>query len=76
MTHSWILTVRTAFSESLDLEFRDRGSLVAQLAMFKTAGLGNPYRLHEFRNERGALIAFISRAYISHCVEPPLESMI
>lgn len=71
MSHSWILAVRTAFSDSLALEFRDRASLVAQLVAFRGAGLSDPYRLHEFRNEKGVLIAFISRAYVSHSVEPP-----
>jgi len=71
LSSSWTLTVRTTLTNSLDLEFRDRASLVAQLALFKKAPLGDPYRLHEFRNERGVLIAFISKAYVSHCVEPP-----
>jgi len=71
MPRSWTLAVRTEFSNSLALEFRDRSSLVAQLAAFRGTGLGDPYCLHEFRNEKGVLIAFISRAYVSHSVEPP-----
>jgi hypothetical protein len=71
MSNSWTLVVQTTWSDALNLEFQDRASLVAQLTSFKRNGLGNPYRLHEFRNERGILIAFISKVYISHEVRPP-----
>jgi hypothetical protein len=70
MPSSWTLVVETTWSHTLDLEFKDRASLVGQLAIFKQTGLSNPYRLHEFRNEKGILIAFISKAYIAHSVNP------
>ncbi len=70
MRNSWQLVVRTIKSESLDLEFVDRASLVKQLATFKKRGLSDAARLHEFRNGHGALIAFISKTYISHEVHP------
>jgi hypothetical protein len=75
MPASWTLAVRTTLTKSLDLEFVDRASLVSQLARFDKRGLGDPYRLHEFRNESGVLIAFISKAYVSHSVTPPLLSV-
>jgi hypothetical protein len=71
MLSSWILKVQTRLSGQLDLTFRDRADLVAQLAQFRARGLANPHFLHEFRNEHGALLAFISKAYISHRVDPP-----
>jgi hypothetical protein len=58
---------------SLEVEFVDRASLVAQLAKFDKRGLSDPYRLHEFRNDSGVVIAFISKTYVSHCVVPPLR---
>ncbi len=73
MPASWILAVRTTLTMSLDLEFVDREALVSQLARFDKRGLSDPYRLHEFRNENGVLIAFISKTYISHTVTPPLR---
>lgn len=71
MSPLWTLVVRTTFSDALDLDFADRPSLVAQLTRFEENGLSNPYRLHEFRNEKGILIAFTSKSYVSHRVEPP-----
>ncbi len=71
MPSSFRLVVRTTGSGALDLEFQDRAALVKQLAKFKRRGLSDPSRLHEFRNGRGTLIAFVSKAYISHGVEPP-----
>lgn len=68
MSHPWILAVRTTVTESLELDFDDRGLLEAQLARFDKRGLGDPYHLHEFNNGRGAVIAFISKAYVSHRV--------
>ena len=68
MPHSWILAVRTTLTESLELEFDDRASLEEQLARFDKRGLGDPYRLHAFDNGRGVVIAFISKAYVSHRV--------
>ena len=70
MPNSWTLVVETTWSRRLDIAFKDRASLIGQLAIFKQTGLGNPYRLHEFRNEKGILIAFISKAYIAHSVNP------
>ena len=71
MLSPWILMVRTRLSGQLDLIFHDRAGLVAQLAQFRKRGLNDPYALHEFRNEHGTLLAFISKAYVSHRVEPP-----
>jgi hypothetical protein len=73
MSSTWILSVRTTLTPSLDLEFGDQASLVAQLARFDKRGLSEPYRLHEFNNDNGVVIAFISKAYVSHFVEPPLR---
>lgn len=70
---SWVLRVRTTLTPSLEVEFGDRASLVAQLARFNKRGLSDPYRLHEFRNDSGVVIAFISKAYVSHSVVPPLR---
>jgi len=75
MYPSWVLAVRTTLTESLELEFDNRASLVRQLARFDKRGLSDPYRLHEFSNGRGALIAFISKAYVSHRVAPPLRAL-
>jgi hypothetical protein len=72
MPDSWMLVVKTSFSESLELEYQDRALLVLQLARFTKRGLRDPYLLHEFRNEGGTLIAFVSQSYIAHHVDPPL----
>jgi len=69
----WTLCVRTTLTESLEVEFVDREALVAQLARFDKRGLSDPHRLHEFSNDSGVLIAFISKAYVSHSVVPPLR---
>lgn len=74
MSPSWILAVRTTLTESLDVEFEDRAALTAQLARFRERGLSDPYFLHEFCNGHGVLIAFLSKAYVSHHVEPLLSS--
>jgi hypothetical protein len=73
MPLSWTLAVRTTLTESLDLEFVDHASLLSQLARFEKRGLSDPYRLHEFHNDHGVLIAFISKAYVSHSVVPALR---
>ena len=73
MPPTWVLSVRTTLTASLEVEFGDRASLIAQLARFDKRGLSDPYRLHEFRNDAGVLIAFISKAYVSHSVVPPLK---
>ena len=73
MSPSWVLAVRTTLTDSLDLKFQDRASLATQLALFKKRGLSDPHRLHEFHNDAGVSIAFISKVYLSHNVEPPLE---
>jgi hypothetical protein len=73
MSSTWTLSVRTTLTASLEVEFGDRASLVAQLARFDKRGLSDPYRLHEFHNDSGVLIAFISKAYVSHSIVPPLR---
>ena len=73
MSPSWVLAVRTTLTDALDLTFTNHGSLAKQLALFEKHGLSNPHRLHEFHNDAGASIAFISKVYLSHNVEPPLE---
>ena len=71
MFPSWLLAVKTNFSDALELTYFDRALLVSQLAAFRTRGLSDRHFLHEFRNEDGAMIAFISKAYVSHNVRPP-----
>jgi hypothetical protein len=71
MPPSWLLVVKTNLSNELELAYSDRALLVHQLAGFRAQGLSDRYFLHEFRNERGVLLAFISKAYVSHSVRPP-----
>jgi hypothetical protein len=73
MPPTWVLCVRTTLTASLEVEFENRSDLVAQLARFDKRGLSDPYRLHEFRNDSGVVIAFISKAYVSHSIVPPLR---
>ncbi|HTW85412.1 MAG TPA: hypothetical protein VMD91_15190 [Candidatus Sulfotelmatobacter sp.] len=74
MTQSWLLVVKTQHSDALDLTYRDRALLVDQLAFFRANGLSDRHYLHEFRNECGSLLAFISKAYISHSVQPDIDA--
>lgn len=71
MLPSWLLVVKTNLSDALELVYTDRALLVDQLTRFRTRGLADRYFLHEFRNEHGVLLAFISKAYRSHSVRPP-----
>jgi hypothetical protein len=71
MIPSWLLVVKTNLSDSLELAYADRPLLVRQLAEFRTRGLSDRHFLHEFRNENGVVLAFISKAYVSHTVQPP-----
>jgi hypothetical protein len=71
MLPSWLLVVKTNLSDSLELAYSDRALLVSQLAHFRARGLADRHFLHEFRNESGVLLAFISKAYVSHSVRPP-----
>ena len=71
MFPSWQLVVKTNLSNALELTYSDRALLVSQLADFRAQGLSDRHFLHEFRNENGALLAFISKAYVSHSVRPP-----
>jgi hypothetical protein len=71
MLPSWLLVVKTNLSDALELTYFDRPLLVSQLAAFRTRGLLDRHFLHEFRNEKGAVLAFISKAYVSHSVRPP-----
>jgi hypothetical protein len=71
MSPSWLLVVKTNLSDTLELAYFDRPLLVSQLAAFRTRGLANRHFLHEFRNEKGVVLAFISKAYVSHSVRPP-----
>ena len=71
MLPSWLLSVKTNLSDALELTYSDRALLASQLAAFRTRGLTNRHFLHEFRNEKGAVIAFISKAYVSLSVQPP-----
>ncbi|MGA2394477.1 MAG: hypothetical protein ABSH03_14145 [Candidatus Lustribacter sp.] len=71
MFPSWLLVVKTNLSDGLELAYSDRALLVSQLAAFRTRGLSDRHFLHEFRNENGAMLAFISKAYVSHSVRPP-----
>jgi hypothetical protein len=73
MSPSWVLAVRTTLTDALDLTFSNQGSLAQQLALFEKHGLSDPHRLHEFHNDAGVSIAFISKVYLSHHVEPPLQ---
>lgn len=70
MTGFWLLTVRTQLSGSLELLYHDRALLAGQLKRFRTRGLSDRHYLHEFQNENGVLLAFISKTYVSHVVEP------
>lgn len=70
MFPSWLLVVKTTLS-ALELPYCDRSLLLAQLGAFRTRGLSDRHYLHEFRNENGALLAFVSKTYISHSVQPP-----
>jgi hypothetical protein len=71
MLPSWLLVVKTNLSDALELTYFDRPLLVSQLAAFRTRGLSDRYFLHEFRNELGGVLAFISKTYVSHSVRPP-----
>jgi hypothetical protein len=71
MVPSWLLVVKTNLSDALELTYFDRALLVNQLAAFRKRGLADRHFLHEFRNELGAVLAFISKTYVSHSVRPP-----
>jgi hypothetical protein len=71
MLPSWLLVVKTNLSNALELTYFDRPLLVSQLAAFRRRGLADRHFLHEFRNEKGAVLAFISKAYVSLSVRPP-----
>jgi hypothetical protein len=70
MFPSWMLSVQTVLRDQLELEYRDRALLVSQLKRFQKRS-PDPFALNEFRNEVGGLIAFLSKVYLSHRVEPP-----
>lgn len=71
MLPTWLLVVKTNLSDALELTYSDRALLASQLATFRTRGLSDRHFLHEFRNEHGVMLAFISKAYVSHSVRPP-----
>jgi hypothetical protein len=76
MLPSWLLVVKTNLSDALELTYSDRALLVGQLEAFRRRGLADRHYLHEFRNENGVVIAFISKAYVSHSVQPPASDFV